>query len=428
MRFWKNWKNVAGLGLLVGGVGLIAFALLGMPGRRSPAPTIAQAPSATQAPTSEPTVAPSPTPIVDFGAAAQVDAAKLEQRLRDSIRAGADYLTQNQLSNGELPYIVDVSSGERVETPSLIRLVAGTGALYTACRVTGDDAICWAADRALALYLGSVVEGERFGGLCLYDRGRCAVGGAALAIDAIYKRWQATGSTALGETDLTAMALGMGEHIIWLKRADGGLYHALDPFPGGGVDADYFVVYFNGESLMALLELYEMTGDPLWLEEARSLNAYMLQQEITHDHWHGYAFRLFALLDTLTVADSEYATEIAKAIIRDEEDLLEAQHSSISNATKAEALAGIAVAFLEADMPHEWLAPEIQKFAQFVMDRQLPANGCGWSEEAVARYTGGIYRSCEDPYIRLDANQHWINGAATFLEYLERARGARGSS
>ena len=35
---------------------------------------------------------------------------------------------------------------------------------------------------------------------------------------------------------------------------------------------------------------------------------------------------------------------------------------------------------------------------------------------------GYAYSTCEDPTIRVDGVQHWINGAATFLEYLRQMR------
>ena len=114
--------------------------------------------------------------------------------LKDSIIAAGDYLVRQQLPNGELSYQVDFMTGERSYSPSYIRLIAGTGSLFTVCRVSDDLKYCEAGDLALDHYLELLVsDPENFTGTCLYTEGNCQLGGAALTVDAIYKRWQATG-------------------------------------------------------------------------------------------------------------------------------------------------------------------------------------------------------------------------------------------
>jgi hypothetical protein len=151
---------------------------------------------------------PTPTPPATV--------AEMQQLLTRSIVAAADYLVVNQLSNGELPYQVDITTGDRSAPASHIRLIAGAGSLYTACRVAADDKYCRAGDLALLRYLGQVIEGENFPGACFYSRGGCMLGGNAIAIDAIYRRWQATGDYDLGDTDLLDVALRLGENIAWM--------------------------------------------------------------------------------------------------------------------------------------------------------------------------------------------------------------------
>ncbi len=344
-----------------------------------------------------------------------------ESPLRESIRAAGDYLVRNQLSNGQLAYQVDIETHIRAASPSYVRLIAATGALFTACRVTAEVNYCQAGDRALEYYLIRLVEDtERFEGVCFSEEGDCSLGGSALAIDAIYKRWQATGNYSLGSRDLKSDAENLGRFLIWMRKPEGGFYHSFDPYYGGRVNPDYFVVYFNGESLMALLELYEMTGDKEWLTQAREINAHMLTQQVNEDHWHAYALRLFARLDELSQEDVTYAIRIGEAVISGETLSLDPSNSSISTATKVEATAALGQALYLAEYPYEWLEPEMAKFAGFVMARQLPENDCGWitSTEMEFNYAGGIYRDCEETTIRIDALQHWINGAAAYMEYI----------
>ena len=51
--------------------------------------------------------------------------------------------------------------------------------------------------------------------------------------------------------------------------------------------------------------------------------------------------------------------------------------------------------------------------------RQIPDNNCNFeiTEPIIEKYRGGIFSSCEDPSIRVDGLQNWINGLTAFLEY-----------
>ncbi len=340
--------------------------------------------------------------------------------LKDSIIAAGNYLTRQQLANGELSYQVDILSGARDYSPSYIRLIAGTGALFTVCRLSGDSEYCEAGDLALDHYLEQlVIDPKHFAGACFYTSGTCQLGGSALAVDAIYKRWQATGDFTLGERDLFFTAKNLGYFIVSMRKPEGGFYHLFDPHYAGTVDPDFSVAYFPGEGLLALIELYEMTGNEFWLTQAREVNDYMITQPVTEDHWHSYALSMFARLDKLTTADKAYARQIADTVIAGQVRSLNPKNTSISTASKLESLAALAKAFYLSGYDHEWLDPEIRTFITFVRARQLPDNNCNWTitEEMQDKFGGGIYSSCEEPTIRVDGLHHYINGITVYLEY-----------
>jgi hypothetical protein len=210
-----------------------------------------------------------------------------------------------------------------------------------------------------------------------------------------------------------------------MRKPGGGFYHAFDPYFGGMVDPEFYVTFASSESLLALIELYEMTGNEFWLQQAREVNEYMISQPVTEDHWQGYAFGKLANLDSLTREDKAYAELIAKTVIAGEVRSLNPKNTSISTATKIEALAALARAFYLSDVDHEWLDPEIRAFITFVQARQLPANNCGWTiiEEMEKKFGGGIFSSCEEPTIRIDGLQNWINGITEYLEYRSMIKG-----
>jgi hypothetical protein len=341
--------------------------------------------------------------------------------LKQSILSAGDYIVRQQLANGELSYQVDFQSGARQYSSSTIRLMAGTGSLYTVCNVSGETQYCEAGDRALKRYLELLVtEPEKFTGTCLYTNGVCELGGSALTIDAIYKRWRASGNLRLGEYDLKAIAVELGKFILSMRKPQGGFYHAFDPHYEGTADPNYYSIAVPGESLLALTELYEMTGNPLWLKQAREVNDHMITQPVTEDQWHGYALAMLARLDTLTRADKNYAQQIAQTVVDGGVRSLSAKNSSIVSATKIEALSSLAQALFLSKEDHEWLKPDIQAFITFVRARQLPDNNCNWtiSGQMTERYGGGIFSSCDDPSIRVDGQGHYIDGLAAYLEYL----------
>ena len=141
-----------------------------------------------------------------------------------------------------------------------------------------------------------------------------------------------------------------------------------------------------------------MTGNDFWLTQAREVNAFMITQPVTEDHWHSYAFSMLARLDKLTKADKDYAKQIADVVIAGEVRSLNPTNTSISTATKMESLAALAQAFYLSGAEHEWLDPEIRTFITFVRARQLPDNNCDWdiSDDMILKYGGGVFSSCEE--------------------------------
>jgi hypothetical protein len=343
-----------------------------------------------------------------------------EGPFKESIIAAGDYLIRQQLPNGELSYQVDFMTGERSYSPSYIRLIGGTGSLYTVCRVADDSKYCEAGDLALDHYLEMLVsDPKNFTGTCFYTNGSCQLSGAATTVDAIYKRWQATGDFILKDRNLLTTAIDLGYFIASMRKAEGGFYHSLDPHFAGSVDPDYFAMYSPGESLYALTQLYEMTGNDFWLEQAHEVNAFMVTQPVTEDYWHSYAFSMLARLDSLTQTDKDYAKQIADLVITGQVRSLNPVNTSIATATKVEALAAIAQAFYLSDADHNWLDSEIRTFITFVRARQLPDNDCDWNinNDMTISYEGGIFSNCEESSIRIDGIEHYINGVTAYLEY-----------
>ncbi|MCZ2121279.1 MAG: hypothetical protein LC108_03340, partial [Anaerolineales bacterium] len=75
--------------------------------------------------------APTPTPTAQRLIEKPQTLALAEDPLKASILAAGEYIVRQQLENGELAYQVDFKTNQREYSPSIIRLMGGTGALYT---------------------------------------------------------------------------------------------------------------------------------------------------------------------------------------------------------------------------------------------------------------------------------------------------------
>ena len=368
-----------------------------------------------------PVTTPAETLPVPFSSPTQISITPFpDSDLKDSVIAAGDYLLRQQLPNGELSYQVDFMNGERAYSPSHVRLMSGTGALFTVCRVSGDFEFCRAGDLALDHYLDALVtDPDRFRGTCFFAEGICPLGGAALTVDSIYKRWQVTGDFSLQDRNLLNTAVELGYFILSMRKSEGGFYYALDPHFSGSADPDFYMTHAASQSLLALVELYEMTGNEFWLKQAREVNEYLISQPVTEDHWHAYAFSKLAQVDSLSKADQAYAEQIAQIIIAGEVRSLNKKNAAISTATKLEGLAALAQAFYLSGGEYKQLDPEISAFITFVRARQLPDNDCNWilTKEMIAEFGGGIFSNCDEPSIRIDGLQNWINGLTAYLEY-----------
>ena len=201
-------KNIFIAGILLALAGVLFFAVNGRSNEGSATPVVAVSP----APTLEPVRIPETIPVADG-------------TLKDSIIAAGDFLVRQQLPNGELSYQVDFMTGEREYSPSHVRLMAGTGSLFTVCRISSDTKYCNAGDLALEHYLELLVKDtENFRGICFYTEGNCQLGGAALTVDTIYKRWQATGDFFLKDRNLLDTAVELGYFIVSMRKPGSGFY------------------------------------------------------------------------------------------------------------------------------------------------------------------------------------------------------------
>ena len=338
-----------------------------------------------------------------------------------TVRAAMVYLTNKQAADGDLPYQLTLDDGQidyRSSTCS-VRNVAAVGALYNSYRLLRDQNLLEAANKGLKLCLDDylIARGEL---LYLASDDRAALGGQALLVDAIYKMYLVSDPASFRSMNDNQIVQRLGQAMIEMKRTDGVryFYHSLKPSTGE-VDPEEFVVYFDGETLMSFWELYEMTGNEYWKNEALGLNQYMQTLPVNEDHWYAYSVRLMSRhvpVDNLSLARVGL---ILQMIEGNHAGHLRPAASTISTSTKLEAMTAIRVALKNWGQEEPvWLEPRIQEYIAWIAAHQLPKNICGWKEDQVPTILyGGILTSCEKEmtYVRIDGQQHFVNGLITYL-------------
>ncbi|HEY6333613.1 MAG TPA: hypothetical protein VI756_30120 [Blastocatellia bacterium] len=200
-------------------------------------------------------------------------------------RAGGDYLIRIQKRSGEFDYVYDALRDSAPGNHYNIIRHAGTAiALFDLYRATKDRRYLDAGTRAVD-YLKTRFQAapstkaapSPFGNpapraiyVLDYD-GKSRLGANGLALLALTREMQS--APRPGDT---AAAKGLAQALINMQRADGSLnmYYATDPDEEEG-----YSLYYPGEAMLGLIELYKLTHDPRLLDTVRRGADYLIDSE-----------------------------------------------------------------------------------------------------------------------------------------------------
>lgn len=189
---------------------------------------------------------------------------------------------------GDGSFIYGIYPGFDMEIDSynIVRHAGTLWSLICRYRLAPDEALAEEIDRVIGFMLDSVVY-DPAGRAYLYEKGNDEIdlGGSSLAVVALTEYMDALGNEkyadvcrALGEGILTMLDQNTGEYYHILNR-DFTRKEAMR------------VIFYDGEATFALCRLYGLTGDPVWLNAARSAVDHFLAEDYTRygDHWVAYS-------------------------------------------------------------------------------------------------------------------------------------------
>jgi uncharacterized protein YyaL (SSP411 family) len=157
--------------------------------------------------------------------------------------------------------------------------------------VTRDEAVRTAAERALAFLAAQAKKCPTVpDAQCIVEAGEIKLGGNGLAILAIAKHAQVTGSE-----QYVGLASELARFVTSTQSAEGQFtIHKMDI--DGSVD-DFVSGYYPGEAIFGLARLYEQDGNEAWITAAHRGALWLIEvrdggkdiSELDHDHWLLYA-------------------------------------------------------------------------------------------------------------------------------------------
>jgi len=335
---------------------------------------------------------------------------------------GGRYLLRHQREDGGFDYSYEPKKNTVADAYNLLRHAGTCYSLVELYQATGDDAYRIAADRGLEFLLTTARgpkesdQGAEFEAIVSPGE-EAKLGGAALSILAMVQFQRATGAE-----DRLDRARKMARFLLFQQDSDG---HFRSKYFYGPPDPKPFEsIYYPGEAIVALVRLFRVDADAVWLAAARAGADWLIDvrdagkptADLPHDHW------LLMGLDELfeITGDDRYATHaerIAEAII--DAQRLTSPHPdwigsfydpprSTPTATRAEGLTAATRLARRTGRDDTPYLEALQRMAAFQLRCQItPENGLYLPRPDLAR--GGFRRSLTNWEIRIDYVQHNVS-------------------
>ena len=194
------------------------------------------------------------------------------QALRDAALAGGRYLVAHLGPNGRFVYEHDLVTGAQTDpvrstTYSIPRHAGTTYFLAELYRITKEPSLREPIERAIGhlaelVTAGHCGEGTAFD--CVLDHGEqvAQLGSTALAVVALAEYQRAT-----GDARYLPLATKLAAFLLYMQRADGSFRHLYD-VRTRRPDETSQLLYYSGESALALARMHAITGDARYAQAA----------------------------------------------------------------------------------------------------------------------------------------------------------------
>lgn len=339
-------------------------------------------------------------------------------QLLKSSRAGGDYLIRAQNRDGSFHYSYNPLEDRASASAYNILRHAGTAiSLFDLYAATGDARYVNSARRALGYLKTRYRRARETGGLYVIDNdGKAKLGANGLALVALTKQMEFDPKSSDRESAAQLAAV-----ILAMQRKDGSFesyYQVRGDEPRESVS-----LYYPGEAILGLVQLYKHNGDKRLLDAARRGAGYLIEsqsrmRQLPPDAW------LLQALEALHSIEREpryviHAMALSEAMINeqyteaDREGFPGAFRPGLPRATPAASraegmLAAYRIARLTNDAHASRIVSALKLSARFQLSQQFDRDNSFFLPDA-ERAAGGFREGLTSMRVRIDFVQHNVS-------------------
>lgn len=213
-----------------------------------------------------------------------------KENVIEAARLAGDFLRRETAANGRITYVYETMDDTRSNKNYNMLRHAGTAySMFQVVRLTGDEALFAAGERAMGYFRARMKEDEAHPGeWYILDGGRrkrAKLGGAGLGLLAYVEMEK----TRPGSTDYEAM-FGLARHIVRMQHEDGEFESFYDW--NGQENSTRKSTFYPGEAVLGLTRLHQLTGDQRWLDAAVKGADWLV-----HERWVALGLRIYVPMD-----------------------------------------------------------------------------------------------------------------------------------
>jgi len=349
-----------------------------------------------------------------------------EQYLSNLYLAGKNcfsYLLSSIKEDGTFIYELNPNTGKRSNKYNILRHAGTLYALYQWIDFSEDTKAYPLLNKPTEYLLKQIkpVMGKVENIVCTIEEGEVKLGGSALSLLMLIERYKIQKDIYELET-----MKNLARFIVWMQEPTG-RFKSKFLFEKGEF-SNFVSIYYSGQAILALVRLYKIDSNPIWLNAAELGSKYLLKNPVMksnnergHNHWLTIALSELCIYK----ANEDFYNElylILKPTIAsvyrnlkylDNEQNHSKLYSSAAMATRGEAIMAAAVleAYVENYSNAAGLLVVVEKVLSYCLSLQISDQTSLYSTGIM----GGIKKTKLDSSIRIDYVQHVLHVIIGFL-------------